>query len=142
MTVTASGLQYDFQQALKYGEKVRIRYFSISGGSAIYDDDGVLTQTGTDTWTSGLVQPVAPTRSSQDSVLLAQGKILQNDLKMFVDGAVDTSGLWRVGVGSANPPAREYSLLPEGIIAHGINGSIVYKTCYIRYLSNGSMFGE
>jgi hypothetical protein len=142
IVVTASGLQYDFQQALKYGEQVRFRYFSISGGSGAYDDDIVITQSGTDTWTTGLVQPLSPGRSSHDAVLMAQGKILQNDIKVYVDGAFNTSGTWRVGIGSANPPTREYSMLPEGTVAWGINGSIVYKTLYVRALTTGSMIGE
>jgi len=70
-----------------------------------------------------------------------QGKILTNDLKLFLTGTVETSGTWRVGVGGS-PPAREYALLPEGTIDWQINGNIVYKTCYIRYLTNGSLYGE
>jgi len=138
--ITASGLRDDFKQILKYGKVCRFRFFSESGASTGYDDDVSLTQSGTDYFTSGLIQPIKDTRGSTDGVLLEQGKILTNDIKLYVAGDVPTSGTWRVGIGSPTI-GNEYSFIPLGNETWDLNDS-VYKKLYVRVLPNGSLQGE
>lgn len=138
--VTGSSLRTDFAQILAYGELCRFRYFSVSGANAGYDDNVTLTISGTDQWVSGLVQPFR--QSSNDPLVLAQGKDRQADIHLFVDGGVQTSGTFRVGIGSANPPSSEYSLVPAGVQAWTLNGSVVYKKLDLRRLTTGSLQGE
>ena len=142
MTVTTSGARADFQQLLSQSQSVRIRYFNVSGADANYDDDVVLTQSGTDFWASGLVQPLDLQRGSYDAVLVEQGKLLQNDLKCYVPHTVETSGTWRIGIGSSNPPKREYAITDGGIISWTPFGEIVYQKLYLRYLTTGSLSQE
>ena len=139
--VTASGLRLDVAGMLALGEKIRFRYFSVSGGSAAYDDDVVLTVSGSDFWTSGLAQPLDTRRGSFEAVLVEQGKLLENDLRVFLDGTVNTSGLWKLGIGGS-PPASEYALIGDGVNAWQVNGQVVYKKAYIRRLTVGSILGE
>lgn len=123
-----------------YGQLVRIKYYTTSGADASYDDDVVLTQSGSSLWISGMVQPIDQKRGSWDSVLMEQGKVMQNDSKLYIDGSVNTSGLVKIGLGS--PIINEYSILELGVNAHNIGGQNVYKKIYIRALTNGSFIGE
>jgi len=112
----------DFQtgvnEALQFGMPIRIKYLNITyGGEDYYDDDYTLTQSGNDIWTSGVTLPITNSsegRGSSEAVLLQQGKIFLNDMKLYIGGEVNTSGNIRIGLGS--PIQGEYSLLSEGVI--------------------------
>lgn len=142
MTITASGIRINVNQMINHGKRIRFKYFNSTypGAGSYYDDDLTLTQAGDDYWTSGLIQPIDQTRGSIDAVLVEQGRLLNNDSKIYVLGTVNTSGLWRVGVGS--PPTTEYAIVPEGIIPYPINNEIVYKKLYVRILNTGSLAEE
>ena len=140
MSVTGSEVRSSFEEALKYGQLVRFRYFDSSyGAGSYYDDDVTLTVSG-NIWTSGLAQPVDASRGSYEAVLVEQGKLLSNDIKLYVKGDVNTSGIIRVGLGS--PPTGEYSVLDDGVISWNINGEQVIKKLYLRRLPTGSLVGE
>jgi len=123
-----------------YGQIIRLKYYLVSGADSGYDDDVGLAQSGNSVWTSGLIQPIDQKRGSYDSILMEQGKVLQNDSKIYLNGEVNTSGTIKIGIGS--PVTREYSILDIGINAHGINGENSYKKIYVRVLTNGSLIGE
>ena len=140
--VNVTALRNDVKDFIKHtGELVRFRYFNISGANTGYDDDVVLTISGTDFWTSGVVQPIDKLRGSDEAILLEQGKLLNNDLKLYVPGDVNTSGLWKVGLGS--PIREEYSLaIDGGVTVWRVKDDIVYKKIYLRRLDTGSIVGE
>ena len=141
MTIV-SDLQNDFKQILKYGEIVRFKYYS-SVGTGEYDDDITLIQSGSDLWVSGMVQPIKNNQFSSDSLLLQQGKILYDDKKLYIDGDVQTSGLGPIKIGVGSPIIQEYRILEDGQVTEwGVNGSVVYKKLYLKYLTNGSFVGE
>jgi hypothetical protein len=138
----------DFQngvdEALKFGQKVRIKYYnsSLNSGS-YYDDDVILTQSGIDLWISGIVLPITQTRGSNDAVLIEQGKLLSNDSKLYIEGAINTSGAIKIGLGSyTNMSGCEYNVIGEGITKWSVNNISVLKKIYLRRLSNGSLIGE
>lgn len=139
----ATELKTDFDEVLKYGDLIRLKYFNISyGAGSYYDDDISLTQSGTDLWTSGLIQPVTSKQGSTDALLLQQGKILIGDKKVYVNGETQTSGLGPIKIGLGSPP-QEYHILEDGNVTQwDINGSPIYKKVYCRYLVNGSFVGE
>lgn len=143
MSVSASELSKEVKEILKYGEPIRFKYYTISYNSTgYYDDDVTLTQSGIDYWSSGLKFPVDASRGSSDAVLLEQGKLLTNDSKLYVLGSVQTSGLAPIKIGLGSPNFGEYEVLNDGTIPWSINGSIVYKKIYVRFLTNGSFIGE
>ena len=123
-----------------YGQIVRFKYYTGSGANTGYDDDITLVQSGSLVWTSGLIQPIDQKRGSFDSVLMEQGKIQQNDSKLYIDGTISTSGIVKIGLGS--PVTEEYTILELGVNNHNIGGQNVYKKVYIRNLSTGSIVGE
>src|SRR3990167_6547132 len=133
--VTAASLKTDVQKFINEGGlKVRFRYFNISGGSATYDDDVVLTQSGTDYWTSGLFHPVGTgNEKSSEAFLVEQGKLLNNDSKLYILGDVTTSGTFKVQVGSPTSKG-EFSLISDGVVQWEVGGTIVYKKLFLRVL--------
>jgi len=130
-----------FNEVLKYGQLVRLKYFNTSfGAGSYYDDDVTLNQSGSDLWISGIVLPIDRARGSSDAMLLEQGKLLSNDTKLYLEGYIDTSGTFKVGLGS--PPTGEYSVVPEGIIDWKVNAESMVNKLYIRSLTTGSLTGE
>ena len=140
---TASDLIQKFNNGLQYGEQIRFKYYNqIATGD--YDDDTTLTQSGTDFWVSGVVQPINTNQYSSDALLLEQGKILQDDKKLYVEGTVQTSGLGPIKIGlNGSSTTEQYRILEDGQITDWtINGTIIYKKLYLKYLTNGSFVGE
>lgn len=139
--VDATSLRTTFNEVVKdVGLPIRFRFFTVSRDSDDYDDENNLLASGNDVWVSGVVQPIDRTRGSKESVLLQQGKLLQDDQRLYVAGSIDTSGTWRVGLGS--PIDQEYSMAEAGVIAWPVENVNVYKKVYIRALPNGSLAGE
>ena len=139
----ANELSKEVKEILNYGEPIRFKYYtSTQNATDYYDDDVTLTQSGTNTWCSGLVQPIDQTRGSADAFLLQQGKVLMNDSKLYVLGSVQTSGLGPIKVGLGSPNFEEYQFIDNGVIQWVVNGSPIYKKLYIRYLTGGSFIGE
>ena len=142
MTI-ASELLSDIDEALKYGEQIRFKYYS-TAYIGEYDDDIKLTQSGTDFWTSGLVQPITNKQFNSDAILLQQGKILLDDKKVYVRGDVQTSGLGPIKIGmNGSPTSQQYQILGDGEVTEwSVNGTPIYKKIYCRFLTNGSFLGE
>ena len=134
----------DFQtgviEALEFGQKIRIKYYNSYYSDDSYDDDISLLQSGTDYWCSGVILPLNGERGSSDAVLLEQGRILNNDTKLYIQGDVSTSGLIKIGLGS--PIEGEFSLLSEGVSKWSVNQTPILKKLYIRRLLTGSLMGE
>jgi len=137
-----SDFQNGVTEALLYGQQIRFKYFNVGLDSGdYYDDDVTLTLSGT-LWTSGVVLPISNSRGSSDAVLLEQGKILMNDTKIYIAGNINTSGIWKLGLGSADSNASQYSLLAEGVQKWDVNETPILKKLYVRLLTNGSLLGE
>lgn len=142
--VTPSEAGIEFNNALlEAGGPIRFRYFSVStpGAGSYYDDDITLAQSGADLWISGVVQPLKGGAFSQDGILLQQGLVKENDLRLYVAGSIDTSTTgsttWKVGLGS--PVRDDYSLTGEGVQGWEVGGVTVYKKMFISRLLTGSL---
>ena len=145
--VNPTALRNDFREAVReVGEVVRFRYFGISGADASYDDDVVLTQSGTDLYVSGVVQPIdRGSRGSNEATLMEQGLLKNNDLRLYMEGGVaTTSGTFRIGRGgSPSPGTNEYAnAVEDGTIAFDVGQVKIYDKMYLRRLSTGSLMGE
>ena len=125
------------------GAQLRFRYFTTAypGAGSYYDDDVTLTQSGSDLWISGLVQPISSPRGSSEAVLFEQGKIKTNDLRVYLAGSTDTqtsSGAqWKVGVGSPN--RGEYVFAEAGAESWELSDVTVYKKLFLTRLTTGSL---
>lgn len=140
---TANELRNEVQQALNEGgTPVRIKYYTGSVAVNEYDNYTALVQSGSDLWTTGLKQPIT-TRDMNNSTQEAnmeQGFLKHDDSKLYLLGNVNVSGTMKVGIGS--PVAGEYAVIDGGIKTWGIQGGNVYHMLYLRYLTNGSLYGE
>jgi len=142
---TSSRLQVGFQKLLdKAGKQICIRKFNVTIGS-VWDDDVTLTSgTNFETWTSGIVLPIKGKFGSSESILMEQGKLIDGDVKLFVSGNINFTGIGsyiiKVGIGS---PGIEYQPVPLGVIKQEVAGVDIYKKAYFRrILGTGSYLGE
>jgi len=140
MTNIGSYFKDAFAETVKYGQQVRFKYYDTSfGAGSYYNDDATLTYSGT-TWESGVVQPLDKSQGSSEAMLVQQGQLLTDDSKVYIAGAVQTSGTMKIGLGS--PPSAEYFVIENGVIDWTINAESIYKKIYIRQLTTGSLIGE
>lgn len=128
----------------KGGKIISIKYLTASTGS-IYDEADVLTQSGNTVWTSGIVFTLDP-NSSEDNLLLEQGKIAMNDQKLYTHGSLiyspTTGSTIQTKIGLGSPGTDFFSLIPLGANSQEVEGTLIYKKAYIRKLLNGSLIGE
>jgi len=131
----------------KAGKPVRVRYFSQVAGS-VWDDEVTLTEvTGSEVWTSGIVMPLSNKYGSEDVVLVEQGKISNQDQRLYVNGSLDFTGAgsnFKVKIGMTGSPVQldNYTMVPLGGIPYEVSAAQIYKKVYIRRLTNGSFIGE
>jgi len=120
------------------GKPVIFRYFDKTIGS-VWDDEVVLTVNGS-VATSGIAMPLSNQQGSTDSVLIEQGKLQDNDLKLYVNGSVSITGsedMLKVIIGGDS-----YSPIPIGTYTPEVENTKIYKRIYLRRLTTGSYYGE
>ena len=139
MPINASSFQTGFNQILKFGHPIRVRYYTKTFFTGSYDDEISLAISGTAVWESGLTQPIRSERGDSVGLLLEQGKLLGTDQVMYLKGSTSLSGVVIVGIGS--PTSYECTIIPEGVTAWNVNGSTIYQKAYIRRLTTGSLYG-
>ena len=140
-----NGFNYLMQQG---GRQLSVRYY-ISNTGSIYDDADALTQSGSTIWTSGLIFCPDP-NNAEDTLLLEQGKIGMNDLRIYISGGLVLSPMTgsalqtKITIGSATIQSglNSYSLVPIGAQSEEVNGLPIYKRAFIRRLTTGSLVGE
>jgi len=119
------------------GTALSVRYYNRSIAGSYYDDNAALTLSGT-TWTSGIFATLD--NKGADALLVAQGRLVEDDAKIYLPGEVPTSGMIKFGIGS--PGTRFYSAVNIGPLDSLYNQTSVFNTCYVRFLTNGSLAGE
>lgn len=128
----------------KGGKIISVKYLIASTGS-IYDEADVLTQSGNTVWTSGIVFTLDP-NSSEDNLLLEQGKIAMHDQRLYTHGSLiyspNTGSTIQTKIGLGSPGTDFFSLIPLGANSQEVEGTLIYKKAYIRRLTNGSLIGE
>jgi len=122
------------------GTPIRLRYYNTVFDD-VYDESIDLIQSGSDLWISGVVFPVRGREGSNESVLMSQGKLIDSDKTLFVNGSIDfTSVSQSVDIQLGSPTGNLYTTIPEGGIVYETEATPVYKKQYIRRLT-GSLHG-
>lgn len=117
------------------GTKFRLRYFDITPGS-VWDDDVTLVQAGADLWTSGVVMPLRLREGSNDSLLVQQGKLVNSDQRLYVNGSLLFNGSTQsVDIQIGSPTGDLYTTIEAGGITWTAEASPVYKVQFIRRLT-------
>jgi len=132
-------LQVGFNSLIqKAGKPIGITYYTLSHTlGSVWDDDVALTKSGNTLWTSGIVLPVG----QAESVLVEQGKLLDNDQRLYVNGSLGFTGSEfqvEVQLGSSTVTDQIFTTIPGGI-APEVEGQRIYKKTYIRRLTTGSL---
>jgi hypothetical protein len=141
---TLTTLQAGFNNIVsKGGVNCNFIYLDKVLGS-VWDDD-VSLSLGSSLWASGVIFPLNGTNSSKDFVLVEQGLLRPNDLKLYVSGGVDFnmyagSDMMKIQIGS--PSGDKYFVIPEGVQSWGVTNTSIFKKAYIRRLQLGSFLGE
>lgn len=138
-----------FQNAFNHlidraGNQLSIKYYSQSYGTgSVYDDDVALTKSGNTLWTSGIVLTLNQLSSSEDAVLLEQGKLITDDKKVFIAGSIALTGsILQVKFQIGSPTGEQFSIIPIGTQVQQTEGNNIYKKVYLRRLTTGSLLGE
>ncbi len=144
MSALSNQLAAGFQGLIdRAGLQIRVRYFTSVIGS-VYDDTVSLSQSGTDLWTSGIVQSIDEGRGSVDAILIEKGKLVDQDRKLFTAGSLTIIGsefMTKIQVGS--PIGDQYFPLADGMIAHEVEATPIYKKTFLRQIGGtGSYLGE
>jgi len=117
------------------GTLIRVRYYDTVFDD-VYDEATDLIQSGTSLWTSGLVMPIRGKEGSTESVLLNQGKLIDSDKKMYVNGSLlFTGSSLSVDVQLGSPTGDIYTTIPDGGEMWEAEGIPVYKKLFIRRLT-------
>lgn len=121
------------------GRPLRIRYYTETIGS-VWDDERILSLSGTDIYISGIIQKIDSTKGSEDQVLQEEGRIKFDDSKMFVAGSIDTTSGARIFTISISGLNTVYREITQGAIMPQYYGDNIYKKLYLRFLEGGSLF--
>ena len=125
----------------RVGTQIRVEYFTSTLGS-VWDDDATWTQSGNDLWTSGVILPLSYERGTSESVLMEQGKLIEDDRKLFIHGSLILTGsemTIQIGVGS--PVNTTYTLLNNDVRVDAYNIPIYRKVFLRRIAGTGSLLG-
>lgn len=135
-----STLQNGFNSLIqRAGKQIGVTYYTQVIGS-VWDDDTALSISGTTIWTSGIVLPIG----QADSVLMQQGKLLDNDQRLYVNGSLSFTGSElqvEIQLGSATTTDQIFTTIPGGISPE-VDDTRIYKKIYIRRLKIGSLIGR
>ncbi len=124
------------------GTPLKVQYFTSTIGS-VYDDDTTWAQSGTDLWTSGIVLPLSHQRGSSDSILLEQGKLINDDKKLFIHGSLVLTGSeMTITIQSGSPLGENFTMLDSSIRVDVSNTAIYRKVFMRRIGGTGSLLGE
>ena len=103
--VFETSLGADFNQLITDpegpGRLLRIQYYTqtIGGGGSYFDDDVSLSKSGSDVWASGIILPVQGKEGTNEALLMEQGLLSQNSVRLYVNGSLSLSGTFKVGLG-------------------------------------------
>ena len=126
----------------KVGTQIKIQYFTQTVGS-VWDDDITLTQSGVDLWTSGVVLPLSQQRGSSESVLLEQGKLINDDKKLFIHGSLILTGSeMSISIQTGSPTGDNFTMLDSNIRVD-VSNTPIYRKVFLRLIGGtGSLQGE
>ena len=129
-------LIYALNKTIKLaGTQVRIRYYNPVFDD-VYDEATELIQSGSDLWTSGVVFSLNSREGSDESVLVQQGKLIDSDKKIYLNGSISLTGsIQLVDVQLGSPTGELYTTIPDGGIMQEVNGVPVYQKSFIRRLT-------
>ena len=129
-TILQNGLTSIFKDGA-LTTNITIISYAIPSGS--YDDNTTQTITGSIV-TSGLVFPVRGKFGSEESLLLEQGKLKNNDKVLYI-GSINTSGNLLLDI-----QGNKYAIIPDGIKTWDITGSTAYNKIFVRLSNTGSLY--
>lgn len=123
-----------------YGELISVQYYSEEHNPDGYDDDVMFLQSGNTLWVSGLVQPLDVRQGSREALLVQEGRLQREDLRLYVSGTLNLSQQTKIGIGS---PARDYfKIVDLGVNQWSSEGSVIYEKIYLSRLTSGKLPGE
>jgi len=122
----------------KAGKPIGITYYALSHvNGSVWDDEVILAKSGNTLWTSGIVLPIG----QADSVLVEQGKLIDSDQRLYVNGSLSFTGSEfqvEIQLGSATTTDQIFTKIPGGINPE-VEDQRIYRKIFIRKLTTGSL---
>ena len=124
------------------GTQIKVQYFTQTVGS-VWDDDVTLAQSGNDLWTSGVLLPLSHQVGTSESTLLEQGKLINDDKRLFIHGSIILTGSeMSISIQAGSPDGENFTML-ENDIRVDIFGAPIYRKVFLRRIGGvGSLLGE
>jgi hypothetical protein len=142
MSTVSDLLQTGFKTLLdNTGQKISIYYYS-GAYDSVYDTIGSLFVTRT-TWTSGIVLPLNLREGSSEALMVQQGLLDSNDLRLFISGGVQLTGSeTKIKIGLGSPKVAKYTMRTDGVKNPIVSNASIFKKVYLTKLEPGSFLGE
>ena len=133
---TPTELRTDFNNVIdENGISIRIiNYPNIGFANAGYDDEQLISASGTSTSGGCIHMPIGPS----DRQYVEQGLIMWNDSKMFIAGSIGISGNSVIAIGNTG---SLFEVLPQGILRYDVSGTTIYQKVFIRQTASGQHAG-
>ena len=126
----------------RVGTTIKVQYFTSTIGS-VYDDDVTWALSGTEIWTSGLILPLSQQEGSSESILVEQGKLINDDKRLYLHGSLILTGSeMTVTVQVGSPTGENYSMIDTSL-RFDVSNIPIYKKVFLRNIGGvGSLLGE
>lgn len=114
-----------------YGTPVLVtNYPTITFDADGYDDEQLISASGTSTSGAGILQPIG----NSDRSYVEAGLVTNNDNKLFLPGSIPVSGNSQLTIGNTG---SLYQVLPQGIRRYDVSGVTIYQTVFVREIYAG-----
>ena len=126
---TPTELREDFNTVIdENGTPITVRYWSTGSifyTATDYDDEALNTGSSTVISGAGIIMPVGP----GDTQYIHQGKLLADDMKLFVAGSLTLISNARITVGNTG---SVYEVVPDMLQRWDVSGTTIYQKAFIR----------
>lgn len=133
--VTSTELRSDFNDVIdENSTPVRIVYYDTQTFTTGYDDEQLVSASGTAVSGGCIIQPIGPS----DRQYVERGLVDWNDSKIFLAGSIDTRQNMVLTIGNTG---SLYEVLNNGLWRYDVSGTTIYQRLYIRKIVSGQHAG-
>ena len=126
-----------------FAKIIKVSYYTQSYDD-VYDEAQFLTLSGA-IWVSGIFLPINKLSGTKDYILQEQGRLQDDDQKLFVSGNIDLGASGapiKIQAGSPESNTEAYTPVDIGVHEWTAQGTSIFKRAIVRKIPGGSLIGE